>query len=150
MLTGKRVNALPRHEIARGKRGISHLFARGSRLRGDFLLMISSPVVPGHTGRGSVVRVLFTVAKKQFSRAVDRNRIKRLMREAYRHEKIALQGFMDAWSRQGGGTVFIAFLYRGGRDVVPSLNDFRTDMRQMMQAFISRTLKPAPDGDEGH
>jgi len=112
--------------------------------------MISSPAVPGHIRKGPSVRVLFTVGKKQLSRAVDRNRIKRLMREAYRHEKIALRGFMELWSQAGGGTVLIAFLYRGGIDAVPSLNDFRMEMRQMLQAFISRTLKPAPDGDEGH
>jgi ribonuclease P protein component len=36
------------------------------------------------------VQAAFSVPKRNFKRAVDRNRIKRLLREAYRHEKGAL------------------------------------------------------------
>ena len=40
--------------------------------------------VPSETGQ---VKVLFSVSKRHFKRAVDRNRAKRQMREAWRHNR---------------------------------------------------------------
>ena len=42
----------------------------------------------------------FSVGKKRFRRAVDRNRIKRLLREAWRHEKTSLAKNWKAGSPQ--------------------------------------------------
>ncbi|HWR00844.1 MAG TPA: ribonuclease P protein component [Chlorobaculum sp.] len=149
MHTGKRVNTLPRHEIARGKSNISRLFASGSRLSGGALLMISSSAVQGSTGRSPAVKVLFTVGKKLVPKAVDRNRIRRLMREAYRLEKHALTVLSCGDIMQAGDTVFIAFLYRGRRGVNPSLSGFRSETRQLLRSFVLKRLTPAPDGNQG-
>jgi ribonuclease P protein component len=44
----------------------------------------------GRAGQAAPVEVLFNVSKRNFKRAVDRNRIKRLMREVYRKNKTIL------------------------------------------------------------
>jgi ribonuclease P protein component len=67
------------------KKSIQELFDKGSSFtlypfRVHYLAVNSEDI---HCNK-----VLFTVAKKNFRRAVDRNRIKRLMREAYRLSKI--------------------------------------------------------------
>ncbi|NTW51985.1 MAG: ribonuclease P protein component [Chlorobiaceae bacterium] len=149
MLTGKRVNTLPRHEIARGKSNISRLFAGGSRMSGGSLLMISTPGVTESAVGGSSIRVLFTVGKKLVPKSVDRNRIRRLMREAYRLEKQALSVLLGAEGRQSGDMVFIAFLYRGRRDGNPSLSGFRSEIRQMLGSFVSKRLTSVPNGNQG-
>ena len=50
------------------------------------------------------------VSKRHFKRAVDRNRIKRLVREAYRTQKLPLQGLLKE-SEKGYLKLFI--LYTG-------------------------------------
>ncbi|NTV02518.1 MAG: ribonuclease P protein component [Chlorobiaceae bacterium] len=134
MLTGKRINALPRHEIARGNANLSRLFATGNRRKGGALMMITSSVAPQEAGRGASVRVLFTVGKKHVPVAVERNRIKRLMREAYRLEKRLLP------ASSATEVVFVAFMYRGRRDAIPSLQDFRVEVGRLLKAFVKERM----------
>lgn len=77
--------------ILKGKGEIDNLFATGTPVSSDFIfakvLSSDSP------------KFLFAVSSKKFRRAVDRNRIKRLMREVSR--KVDIKG------------VKIAFIYTG-------------------------------------
>lgn len=87
-----KINTFPTHEKLKRKSEIDHLFKKGKWLSVDNIRVIhikSSDAfsVPNH-------RVGVSVGKKFFKRAVDRNRIKRLLREAYRLNKnIYLEAF---------------------------------------------------------
>lgn len=88
-----------------GEKAIGRLFAEGTSfivypLRVTCLLMPGNPVEPS-------VRVMVSVPKKRFKRAVKRNRLKRRMREAYRQNK---QTLYDRLHTNGRGA-YIAFQY---------------------------------------
>jgi ribonuclease P protein component len=147
MLSEKRSNALPRGEIVRGRSTISSLFNRGSRLKGGSLLLIYSSSRSVERAARTPVKVLFTVGKKLAPRAVDRNRIKRLMREAYRLEKNMLSEVVASESLKEDNQVFLAFLYRGRVDSVPSLDGFRAEIRHMLKQFALKRQPQAREGD---
>lgn len=69
-------------ERLKSKKIIKELFSRGSSFY-NYPLKIF--LLPG--GEAIPTQVLFTVPKKKFKKAVDRNLIKRRMREAYRLNK---------------------------------------------------------------
>jgi ribonuclease P protein component len=55
----------------------------------------------------SFLQAGFTVSSKHFKKAVDRNRIRRLMKEAYRLQKHALQNSLEQTNKQ----VAVFFIY---------------------------------------
>lgn len=78
-------NSFPTHQKLKRKSEIDYLFKKGKWLTVDNIRVIhvksnENFSVPSH-------RVGVSVSKKFFKRAVDRNRIKRLLRECYRLNK---------------------------------------------------------------
>lgn len=86
---------------------IQELFGKGS----SFYFYPFKVLFLPHPDPGSTVNeVLFSVSKRQFKRAVDRNTIKRRLREAYRLNKSALQS-PEKW--------LIAYIYTA-KTILPS------------------------------
>jgi len=76
---------LKKHERLHGKKTIDHLFLHGTSF-------FSHPFVVYHqtvpmTGASPLCVVLFSVSKKKFPHATQRNLLKRRMREAFRKNK---------------------------------------------------------------
>jgi ribonuclease P protein component len=66
------------------KKHIQELFSKGSSF---YLYPFKVIILPIIAHKGGLHQVLVSVSKRNFKRAVDRNLIKRRMREAYRVEK---------------------------------------------------------------
>lgn len=71
--------------------------------------MAPLPEAAAGTKNHGELQAAFGVSARQFKKAVERNRIKRLMREAYRLRKAPLQGRLSNSRRQ----LELFFLYTG-------------------------------------
>jgi ribonuclease P protein component len=122
---------LPKAEILRGQKIYQRLVAEGTVLRSgsiqcSYLLYT-----------GNIIRVGFTVPRKRVRRAVDRNRIKRLMRESYRHSKSIL---IDP-PMQYQTAADVLFVYKGKSDQplrILRLDPVRKDMRRCLEMLRER------------
>lgn len=87
--------SFPKSSRLTGKKEISLLFNKGKSSLTFPFRILTLPLEERHS------RVLFSVPSRNFKRAVDRNRIKRMMREAYRLNR----------HRAGSASVIIAYIY---------------------------------------
>lgn len=116
-------NSFPKAEHLCGEITIGRLFTQGQAfiaypMRVVFLVLEKSDA--------SGARVMVNVPKKRFKRAVKRNRLKRLMREAYRLNKHILAQILA----ERGMQLHLAFNYVSDDEL-----DFTTIDRKMKQAL---------------
>lgn len=117
-----------KQEKLKSKKLIQQLFTNGNQitvfpLRLMYLEIEHNSNYPIQTG--------VTVSKKKFARAVDRNRIKRLMRETYRLNKPLL------YEKTTKKYVFM-FMYLSNRKEKYNLFDDR--MKKILQQFLEKEM----------
>ena len=78
-----------------------------------------------------IAAVLFSIGKKQFKLAVDRNRVKRLCREAYRLNKSLLIDGLEKKQRH----VEVAFVYVG--KTIPDFQDLEAKMQKALRQLVT-------------
>lgn len=113
------LHTLPKEERLCSRKALEELFGGGHQSVSAF--PIRAVYMPNEVG---VVRVMVSVSKRYFKRAVKRNRIKRQLREAYRLQKELLQPLR--------GGLDIAFLWTSDEQL-PTEKVF-----QKMQTLLQR------------
>ena len=84
MLKKETRNTFPKSERLSSKKIIDDLFTQGVTIK-HYPFVIK--YLPLQEPQNKDIQVLFSVSNRNFKRAVDRNKIKRLMRESYRLNK---------------------------------------------------------------
>jgi ribonuclease P protein component len=110
-------------ERLKSRKRIDTLFERGKSFA-VFPVRVTYQFTPSAEGG---LQVGVTASKRNFKKAVDRNRIKRLLREAYRLQKEALQNTLKASGKNGA----VFFLYTG--KTLPSFEEVKEAVAKCLQ-----------------
>ncbi|WP_292003215.1 ribonuclease P protein component [Chlorobium sp.] len=132
------VNSLRKHEILRKKQQISELFRSRKKLKGEYVRVVYSFAESGRSSGEAQLAALFAVSRKTVHDAVRRNRIKRLMREAYRQEKGVLSENIESDGKEcPGGQLCLAFIYTGAGERFPDFAVLRREIRRLLRTIKS-------------
>lgn len=123
------------------KKDIDALFMPGSRSMTMFPIR-TTYLVKAYEGHGPRVKVLISVSKRKFKHAVDRNRAKRQIREAYRLQKHLFLAYLPE-----GMAVDVAFIWLSGSPVSSKLVHTRMNatLRRLGEKCAS-TTNETPNG----
>jgi len=122
----ERRNTFGKEEHLCGKTAIDELYNTGERF-----FLYPFRILYKRVPKESVpVRCLVNAPKRRFKHAVDRNRLKRLMREAYRKNKHALFEMME----KEDATMQVAITYNG--DTIESQAFVEKRMRKVLEQII--------------
>lgn len=121
---------------------IRSLFEKGGKLRSQPLLVYFQLLEAGQVTDGNCLQMGVSVSSRHFKRAVDRNLIKRRIREAYRQQK---QPLFDMLLNRGFHMdLFIVYLGTG----IPDYQDLYTVVEKLLKQLVGRipvSEIPLPD-----
>jgi ribonuclease P protein component len=119
-----------RSERLKSKRAIDRLFKEGQRVHGD-----RSTLLFRVGTEGSGIRFSVGAPKRKLRKAHDRNRAKRLLREAFRLYK---QDFIDLLEKQGG-QIDLFILYKASD--LPSFGAVQDEMIRLLERCKEKLRK---------
>ncbi len=129
---------LKKSEILRGRKNFQLLFEQGRKFEGKCLRCLF--VRDLHQQEGDGPKVKFAVAiSRSIRRAVDRNRIKRLVRESYRkHKEVVLDAAASCPK-----PVALVFLYanphrKGDALKLPSYQEIDQDVQELLRMIVRK------------
>lgn len=130
---------LKRSEILSGRNNFQLVFGHGRKFQGKYLrcLILADPRLKLRAG--SMTGVGFT-APGSLRKAVDRNRLKRLTREAYRLNKEILLPKLKGSSRP----LALVFLYSSavaGSPRFPTFAEIELDMKNLLQLLVDTPIE---------
>jgi ribonuclease P protein component len=114
-------------ERLKSRKQIDSLFENGKKIT-VFPIRLIYRLEIGRSG----IKAGFTVSSKNFPRAVDRNRIKRLSRESYRLQKKELESVV----LKNESTLHLFFIFTG-RELVPYV-EMVGPMKQVLDKMVRR------------
>lgn len=133
---------LPKRERISSQATLDALF-RGSNSHGmvSFPLRLVGMTTPRKDPKEPSVEFMVSVPKRHFRHAVDRNRVKRQVRDAYRHAKHTAA---DAMERHAPcQTLHLAFLWLDSRHHTTA--DIARHVAQLIQRYTDRYIStPTP------
>lgn len=116
-----------KEERLKSRKLIEQLFDEGKRLK-SFPIQLVYLQIEHDTDY--LVQASFSVPKRRFKRAVDRNKVKRLMREAYRLQKHLLPNLNDI-----DYTKKHVFMFIYMTDIIVSYNDVEIHIVKLLEKF---------------
>ncbi|MCH8554780.1 MAG: ribonuclease P protein component [Schleiferiaceae bacterium] len=121
------------HERIKSPLEVSAVYSQGKKVF-VYPIMAFYELNPSSLGCGKSIRVAFSVPKRRFKRAVDRNYLKRLMREAYRLQKPQFLNSIPSDDVQ----LNLVLIYNGKIDV--SMDKLKLSMADAVNKIIATEI----------
>ncbi|MBI1803344.1 MAG: ribonuclease P protein component [Ignavibacteriae bacterium] len=128
-------HTLTKSEILRGKKNFDLVFQRGKKIEGRYLRCLFVPNAPLSGSEGVSCTVGFAVSRT-VKRAVDRNTLKRLLRESYRLNKSILSPAIEHFPARLA-LVFLYTMRASHSSELPTFREIERDMKKVLGDIVT-------------